>query len=337
MGWLMSYHANWNICHHTHLTSLKTSSKTWQEFKRNWSVLPWVVGHATSCNLNVCLQWKECLEKSKVNNERIKCTYLANLKYTKPCPSRHQLPDIRWGCSFMAQCWQVAVLVGRDNSIICTLYAWHSFQTLFFPPASRDVWETSVSRAAVIFIQSCRGVLQWSGPLPGEENPPAPPHTQHQDRLRLPDQPQLLQLGRGDPEHGDLSLLWPQLHEEQTTDEPRLSDETNREIEIGLVGPRNLISVLRWHFLSLFLSDMINMIIKIYSKLRSDFSVKIAGCWYCCSMFGRELIKSQKFFSAGKNTSLLTKTWPTPHLDHILVPTLPDQRNGTQNIRIKIF
>ena len=30
----------------------------------------------------------------------------------------------------MALCWQVAVLVGRDNSIICTLYAWHCLALL---------------------------------------------------------------------------------------------------------------------------------------------------------------------------------------------------------------
>ena len=51
------------------------------------------------------------------------------------------------------------------------------------------------------------------------------------DHDLLPAEPEPGQLGRGDPEHRDLPLLWAELYEEQTTDEPRLSHETNREVE----------------------------------------------------------------------------------------------------------
>ena len=47
----------------------------------------------------------------------------------------------------------------------------------------------------------------------------------------------------------------------------------------------------------------------------------------------QRISKKSKFFSAGKNSSLLTKTWPAPFLDHILPVVLPADKNGpTRNI-----
>ena len=81
---------------------------------------------------------------------------------------------------------------------------------------------------------------QPAAPVPGKADPAA----QHEDELR-PDreedslglicsaQPQLRPRGWSrHQEHRHLPLLWAELHEEQTTDEPRLSDEANREIGV---------------------------------------------------------------------------------------------------------
>ena len=65
-----------------------------------------------------------------------------------------------------------------------------------------------------------------------------------------------------------------------------------------------------------------------------DFEVRLGSMlnvWQ--GVGGRDSHKKSEFFFAGKNSSLLTKTWPAPFLDHILPVVLPADKNGpTRNI-----